>query len=329
MKKVLAKLAGKTAFFAKEHGAELLSAAGVVSVVSGVVMTTKASLKVHKVMEEYDRVKTKLVMEEYLKIEDDGETVSTYNEEDVKKEVIILQTQTGLQLVKMYAPAVILTTTGIACLLSSNNILKKRLVALSAAYKTLEEGYTAYRRRVVEEYGEEKDLYFKTGLRTEKLEIEEINEKGKPVTKLVDVVNTDNFGGSPYSRIYSRATSSEWMNGSIIANEDRLEHVHKFCNTRLQAQGYMFINSVYEELGFEPTIAGQEVGWLSAGEIEKLRKQGIDYKGDGYIDFLSLYNNHLKSQNRQNREEYAEIPLDFNVDGPILAKLAILKLEQI
>ena len=329
MRQLITKVVGRGGFWARQHAPELLAATGVLSIIGGTVLTAKASMKVHVVAEDFKTTKAKIAETKELYDNAESGTVTEYTDEDVKKDLTILYTQTGLQLIRMYAPGVILTITGITCMLSSSNILKKRVVAVSAAYKVLEEGYAAYRKRVVEEYGEEKDLFFRTGLRRETKEVEVVNEKGKLVKVKKDFINTDNFGTSPYSRIYSRATSSDWMNGSIIANEDRLEQVQRFCNDRLQARGYMFFNEVMEELGFEPTIAGQEVGWLSHWEIERLQRQGLDYHGDGYIDFLSLYTNNLKSANRQGTEEYAEIPLDFNVDGPILSKLAMLKLDAI
>ncbi len=75
-------------------------------------------------------------------------------------------------------------------------------------------------------------------------------------------------------------------------------------NERLYATGAVFLNEVYEELGFPKTKAGQAVGWLTKG------KGGID----GRISFgnsLDLLAYH----------DGDPILLDFNVDGVIWDKI--------
>ena len=51
----------------------------------------------------------------------------------------------------------------IAALTRSHNILTKRNAALTAAYGALEKGFSEYRARVVEKYGEEEDRDFRYG----------------------------------------------------------------------------------------------------------------------------------------------------------------------
>ena len=70
---------------------------------------------------------------------------------------MITYTQTGIKLVKLYAPSAILGTLSITSMLASNNILRKRNVALAAAYATIDKGYKEYRNRVVERFGEAVD----------------------------------------------------------------------------------------------------------------------------------------------------------------------------
>ena len=70
-------------------------------------------------------------------------------------------------------------------------------------------------------------------------------------------------------------------------------------NDRLNAQGYLFLSDVYDELGFPRTKASQIVGWTTEGP------------GDGYISFG-------KGLDLLAYSDGDPILLDFNVDGPIL-----------
>lgn len=55
-----------------------------------------------------------------------------YTTEDGKKDTVVVYAQTGMKLAKLYGPAIILGTLSITSILASNNILRKRNVALGA-----------------------------------------------------------------------------------------------------------------------------------------------------------------------------------------------------
>jgi hypothetical protein len=76
----------------------------------------------------------------------------------------------------------------------------------------------------------------------------------------------------------------------------------------LEKKGYLFLNDVYEMLGFERTKAGQVVGWIYNLD---------DPNGDNHVDFGIYDGNNADKRQFVNGLERA-ILLDFNVDGPIL-----------
>ena len=78
-----------------------------------------------------------------------------YSPEDAKKDLTVNYTQTAMKIAKLYAPAVILGSASLGCLLASNDILRKRNAALSAAYMTVDKSFKEYRSRVAERFGEE------------------------------------------------------------------------------------------------------------------------------------------------------------------------------
>ena len=128
----------------KKHSPEILVVTGVIGVVTSTVMACKATTKVNDILEEKDdtlekihRATEKLEAGEKLETKD-GEA---YTLDTVKKDTATIYIQTGVKLVKLYAPSVILGALSITSILTSNNILRKRNVALSAAYAALDKGF--------------------------------------------------------------------------------------------------------------------------------------------------------------------------------------------
>ena len=74
---------------------------------------------------------------------------SKYTEEQNKKDLAIVYTQSAIKVAKLYAPSVILGALSITAILSSNNILRKRNVALAAAYTAVDKSFKEYRGRIV------------------------------------------------------------------------------------------------------------------------------------------------------------------------------------
>ena len=78
-------------------------------------------------------------------------------------------------------------------------------------------------------------------------------------------------------------------------------------NNLLKSRGYLFLNEVYEALGFPITKAGQVVGWLYRPD---------NPNGDNYVDFGIFNLQSEKACDFVNGYERSLV-LDFNVDGNI------------
>ena len=111
---------------------------------------------------------------------------------------------------------------------------------------------------------------------------------------------------SPYAKIFDEYNPN-WEK-SPEHNLFFLKSVQNFMNDKLRANGHVFLNEVYKELGFEDTKAGQVVGWIYDPE---------NPNGDNYIDFGIYDPKDEKARDFVNGYERV-ILLDFNVDGPIL-----------
>jgi hypothetical protein len=88
----------------------------------------------------------------------------------------------------------------------------------------------------------------------------------------------------------------------------------EYANQKLQIQGYLFLNDVYDSLGIERSQAGQVVGWY----IDKNRHSAES--GDCYVDF-GMYDFDSEGGRRFINGNAPGIFLDFNVDGVIVDKL--------
>lgn len=292
----------KAKFNVQKHSPEILIVTGVVGVVASAVMACKATTKVGKIAEEH-KSNIDAVHEAIEKgVTNAGES---YNEEDAKKDLTIYYTQTGLKYVKLYAPSVILGALSLTAIISSNNILRKRNVALAAAYTAIDRSFKEYRGRVVERFGKDLDRELRYNIKAKEIEEKVIDENGeeKTVKKTVEVYDPNNY--SDYAKIFDESCIA-WTK-SAEYNLMFLKQQQAHANTLLKQNGYLFLNEVYEMLGFDKTKAGQVVGWVYD------EKNPI---GDNFVDFgiYNIYNE--KARDFVNGYERSII-LDFNVDGNI------------
>lgn len=312
---IMTKVSGtfnKVGFQLKKHSPEILVVAGVVGTVASAVLACKATLKVDKVLDE--------TKEKMGKVHESAEKGCTamgedYPPEDAKKDTVIVYTQTALKLAKLYAPAVAVGTLSIASILASNNILRKRNVALAAAYATIDKSFKDYRNRVIERFGKEIDRELRYNIKAEKVSetvMDEETGKEKKVKKTAFVVNPSDISG--YARFFEKYTTDEDGNSVLnphweTSNEYNLMFLkaqESYANDLLRAKKRLFLNDVYEMLGMPRTKAGQVVGWVYDPEHPV---------GDNYVDF-GLYTDNLSYSDFANGLDPA-ILLDFNVDGNI------------
>ena len=291
----------KFGFKFKKHSPEILAVAGVVGIVASGIMACKASTKLSGVIEE-----TKEQLDQVHDYVEKNGFSDKYTEEDSKKDTAIIYTQTAMKLVKLYGPAVILGTLSITAMLTSNKILRKRNIALAAAYTTVDKAFKDYRGRVIERFGEELDRELKYNLKSKEIEEIVTDENGEEtsVKKTVKAMNPNDI--SEYARFFDESCSS-W-NKSQFHNQMFLKQQQNYANDLLKAQGYLFLNDVYKMLGMDVAPYGQVVGWTYD------EKNPV---GDNFVDF-GLYdlNDEAKRLFINGRER--TILLDFNVDGNIL-----------
>lgn len=306
--KTASKTVHKFGFTVKKHSPEILAAVGVVGTVTSAVMACKATTKVSDILEETK----KQVDDVHMVLEDENITDEKYSETDANKDLAIIYAQTGVKFVKLYGPAVVLGVLSIGCMLSSNHILRKRNIALAAAYTAVDKTFKDYRGRVVERFGQDVDRELKYGIKAKKITetvIDEETGKEKKVKNTVDVIDEDITGYSDYARFFDELNPNYEKNAEF--NLMFLRARQQYANDLLISRGYLFLNDVYDMIGIPRTKAGQIVGWVYD------EKNPV---GDNYVDF-GMYDIRRPSvRDFVNGYEKA-ILLDFNVDGNILDRI--------
>jgi hypothetical protein len=288
----ISKTIARNSLVLQKNSPGLLFGAGIVGVIGSTVLACRATLKMDEVLEE---AKEKLVTSKTLQHRE-------YTERDRQKDITLIYVQTSVKIVRAYGPAVILGGLSIAMLTSSHNMLSRRNAALTAAYGALEKGFAEYRARVIEKYGEDEDRNLRYGSKTE------VVKEGK-VTHQITRVGSDE--PSIYARFFDKDTSASWSKEPEY-NLIFLKCQQNYANDLLKSRGHVFLNDVYDLLGFERSTPGSVVGWIGYQD-----KQGV---GDDYIDFGIFTRDKDCFVEFVNGFEGAVL-LDFNVDGVIYDKI--------
>ena len=287
----------------KKHSPEILVVGGVVGLVTSGVMACKATTKLSAILDD-----SKEQIELFDKVAANPEMVNEeYTVEDAEKDKKIVKVQTAVKVAKLYAPAVAIGVVSIGAIFASNNIMRKRNVALGAAYATVDRAFKDYRNRVVDRFGEELDKELRYNLKTKEVKETVEDENGKKKTVKRNIKYMDSPMPSEFAVIYDDGCAG-WTKDPED-NKFFLIQQQRYANERLKRRGYLSLNEVYELLGFPSTKAGQVVGWL-------YDCKDPNYKGDNFVDF-GLYNVDCEP-NRDFVNGYERnIILDFNV-APII-----------
>ena len=255
------------------HSPELLLAGGIVAFGATIYLAAKAGSETEEIIEEHKE-----------------ELDEVKSEEDyTKKEVFAAYGHTGVKLAKKYAPTAACAALSLTCFCASYGILNKRYVALGAAYTALQESYTLYRKRVIDSEGREKDLYYLTGQKPEKIEIE--NEEGKKEKVKAYIDLPDGSIASPYAFKFGKYKENgernlQWQDsmnyiravvkGTLEYYDDQLYLRSTFDDDhRVIKRGAVFLNEIRTSLGEDSSTSGSIVG----------NRFGNGEPGcDGYID---------------------------------------------
>ena len=274
------RFVGSKSLVLQKNSPHILFGVGLAGVAVGTVLACRSTLKLEGVLVDIQND-----ISDRTKLEEQGHTFTA-------RERAYPYVKGGVEIGKLYGPAILVMGVSVGALTGSHIQLSRRNAALSAAYAGLHEAFNDYRKRVRVEIGEDKERDIYHGIVTEK---ETVDGKSVKTSKVVP------HNMSPYARIFDESNHNWQPNAET--NRVTLQALQNYANHRLQARGHVFLNEVLADLGFEPTKAGQFVGWHVNSLVS-----------DHYIDF-GIY----KPENARFVNGYENsVWLDFNVDGPII-----------
>lgn len=284
---------GNSILKTKSNSPHIFFAAGVAGIVGGTVLACRATLKLEDTLESinYDISAVK----DLYKSKKDIDAPGIYDETEHYKDLAYVYSKGASKLVRLYAPAVVVGVASVGALTGAHVQLTRRNAALTATVGMLSTAYEAYRDRVREELGTEREIDIYHAVDTTVV----TNPDGaKEVVKVVDPNKL-----SDYSKFFDESCSA-WEKDAEI-NRLKVQHEQNWFNEKLRARGHVFLNEVYDAFGMERTSAGSVVGWVLGGD------------GDNYIDFGLFDAYSSRFVNGLERS----ILLDFNVDGVIFDKI--------
>jgi hypothetical protein len=292
----------KTKLGIKKHSPEILVAAGIGTGIVAAIVACKQTIKANDIVAEAR--KSLQNIEDVKELAANNEVEYTEENEQEDRKTIGMQVAVGM--VKTYALPVGLGILSVTCILAGHHILKKRNVALAAAYSALSTDFMNYRKRVVNKYGKDVDFMLKNGLEKQIVANQVIDpETGEVKETKEEVLTYEGDKLSQYARVFDEVGSTQWT-PSADHNRAFLLMEQNYFNERIRTRGYIFLNEVYERLGFRPTKAGSVVGWVY---------QNADYEG---IDF-GIFTAHTQKAAEFLEGTEPSIILDFNVQGDILS----------
>ena len=305
-------IAAKTKFTVRQNSPEIMLVTGLLAGVGCVVLTGVAAYKsvhvIESAREDLSAIKEcfddDLANSSELTDAQNAEVQETY-----KQELTKVYMDTGIEMTKLYLPAILTGAASIGSILVSHRILTKRNAAIGAALLTITEGFKEYRSRVKDRFGDEVEREIRYNIKEKTITRTETDpETGetKTVEETVKVSDIPN-GHSIYARFLDESCP-DWEKNAEF-NLMFLRGQQNVANDKLRAEGYLFLNDVYDMIGLPKTQAGQVVGW-------RYKPNDANHHGDNFVDF-GIYQINVE-RNRAFVNGYERtILLDFNVDGNI------------
>lgn len=287
---------GRSVLLAKKNSPKTLFVVGIVGVVTSAVLACKETLKLEATVNSFtDEIET------VKELRNDC-PVDSYSQTNYHRDLLHVYGKGLVNITKLYGPSVLLGAASVAALTASHVTLTNRNTGLTAAYAAVSSSFEAYRERVKEDLGEDKEAKIHNSLMLEKLPLD---------GKVQEYAAADPNKWSPYARFFDEG-SPLWKKDPEC-NRILVQCQQNYLNHLLRARGHVFLNEAYDALGIERSQAGQVVGWV----LSDHDRNGNRHIGDNYIDFGLFDPSAAKFIKGWERN----VLLDFNVDGVIYDKI--------
>lgn len=280
------------------HSPKILMGLGLAAGTGALVTAIRGTLKAQPVIEE---IKTDLadIHCEIERAEESNEDTTA-----LKKQLTSTYLHAAGDMLKIYAPTIILAGASAACVLTSHNIMLSRNIALATAFASVEEEYKKYRERVADKIGTEAEqaIYRNEIIRED--EVSYVDEETGEVK--TEKVKKYDYQLPAHAGFFDNTNPNYVSDPANNYNLMFIQIQEQFCNDKLRVQGFLFENDARELLGLKKTEGGQRCGWVydPNGPTHQI-SFGID-------DYTANHGKNIMDDG---------IWIDFNVDGDIMNKV--------
>lgn len=237
----------------KAKGPTIMVVTGVISMGGAAVLAGKQTLQVEEVLAKHTPNLEKIGTGEAMDL-------PSYTKDDAQRDRVKVYTAAAFDLTKLYAVPGILFLGGAGLVFGGHHLMVKRNATLAIALSGVKKAFDKYRGRVIEEQGHEADQRYMHG--------HVVKDVFDPVSGEVETIKTrdwDNVQEDPYNRLFAEGLTSQWQ-PDFGVNKMFILTQQKYAQQRLNLNGILYLNEVYEALGFPKTDIGQVAGW----KVERL-----------------------------------------------------------
>ena len=181
------KLLRQTNLFVKRHGSTILTCVGSVGVVATAVMTSKATPKAARLLEDTKKKK--------------GEKLTKLEKVKVTAHV--------------YIPTILVGASTIACIFGANVLNKRQQAGLMSAYALIDNSFKEYKSKVKELYGEEGFKNIQNELAKDKYEDDTKIDDGKQLFY-------DEFSGRYFESTMEQVLTAEYELNRMLSIDSGL-----------------------------------------------------------------------------------------------------------
>ena len=209
---------GKVGRALKAKSPQIAMGVGAITSVVAVVEAIKQTPKAMEVIEAH-----KEEAESYKHALEIATEEENYGVAEYRRDLIGLCGRTGIKIAKIYAIPAVMELTSLACFFGAHKIMSQRNQTLAAALAATTDAYNAYRNKVIEAIGEEKEEKIRLGLKDEKVQTEITDEKtgkSKIITNRITSFDPKDLG--PYDILWQEGDpgydQSEELRNAFASN---------------------------------------------------------------------------------------------------------------
>lgn len=223
----LKQILGAGAQLAKRNSPAILATAAGVGVITTAYLSGKASWRAA------DRV-----MDEHLKRHQDSEHIYLLTNREKAKLVW-----------KLYIPTGVSAAVTIGCIIGAQRVAGNKALAATTALAVSERAYSAYRDKIIEEFGERKDQSIRDQVVTDEI------QRNPPPTHILS---------GPGNVLCQELYTGRYFTSDM----ETLRKAQNDLNERLVGGTYCTLDEWYDLIGLDYTKASNNLGWTSDKQMK-------------------------------------------------------------